>query len=63
MDDKKAQFTPESSELKGKGVDFWKARRDVNAAEKSNEDRWRDRRHLANEVSDKLKSLDDENCG
>lgn len=58
MDEKKAPFTPEASELKGEGVEFWKARRDVNAAERSDEDLWRQRRHLANEVSDGLRPLE-----
>ena len=58
MDEKKAPFTPEANELRGEGVDFWKLRRDVNAAERTNEDVWRERRHLADDVFDQMKVLE-----
>ena len=58
MDKKNAPFIPEASELKGEGVDFWKVRRDINSAERTNEDVWRERRHLADAVCDSLTGLE-----
>jgi hypothetical protein len=54
MDDHHDKFAPEAAELKGPGVEFWKDRRDVNAAVNADENVWRGRRHLADAVSDNV---------